>query len=104
VNRLGVAYREWNRFPEAIRYGREALFAARKVHNNDPKNMVATNEVIFALSDLALTYDKASQHSNACQLAREATALGSTIPTQEQIKSLLKKMQELAESCQPARH
>jgi tetratricopeptide (TPR) repeat protein len=99
LNRIGLAYREWGRYPEAIRYGRESLTAVRTVHQADPKNLTAGRELVFALSDLALTHQKAADMPNACRLARETVSLSKGIPPNAQLKASYEKMTLLAQSC-----
>jgi len=99
LDRLGLAYREWGRYPEAIRYGGEALTEARRVRNVDPANAAAEWELVFAMGDLALTYEKAQQKPRACQLAGEAVAFGKGKPLQARLVPTMEKMNRLLGEC-----
>jgi tetratricopeptide (TPR) repeat protein len=103
LNRIGIAYREWGRYPDAIRYGSQAVKAARQVHQADSKNATAARELIFALADLARSYEKAAKRPQACELAKETIRLARGIPRNEAIKPSLEKMAVLEESCSAAR-
>ncbi len=99
LDRLGLAYREWGRYPEAIRYGGEALAEARRVRSLDPANAAAGWELVFAMGDLALTYEQAKQKPRACQLAREAVTFTKGKPTQARLAPIMEKMNRLLGEC-----
>lgn len=99
LNRMGIAYREWGRYPEAIQYGVEALAEARRLHTLDAANIVATREFVFALSDLALTYQKANDKTKACPLAREALSVTNGKATERLLEPPIQAMTKLAASC-----
>jgi hypothetical protein len=93
---IGLAYREWGRHPEAIRFGQQALAEAKRVRNLDPANATAAREYVFALGDLALSHERAGQKPQACALARETVAFlqgkeleARIIPTQRQMTRLM---------------
>lgn len=99
LNRMGLAYREWGRYPEAIQYGRESVTAVKTVRKTDAGNLTAGREAIFALSDLALTYEKAGQRNEACKLARETMAVSKEVPVSGQTKPAIERMTRMAAAC-----
>ncbi|MCU0229151.1 MAG: protein kinase, partial [Bryobacterales bacterium] len=99
LNRLGIAYRAWPKAPEAISHGQQALEAATRIWKRDPRNTYAIAEVIFAKSDLALTFQQAGQPRQACSLAREARAMFGLVPDGDPSRSVADKMDKLLEDC-----
>ncbi|MBL0160595.1 MAG: protein kinase [Bryobacterales bacterium] len=70
-DRLADTYRDWGRYPDAIRLGEEALGEARRLQKLDPANVMANREVIFSSMDLALSYEAVKNRNRACALAKE---------------------------------
>jgi tetratricopeptide (TPR) repeat protein/predicted Ser/Thr protein kinase len=75
LTRLGDTYGSVGRFPEAYRYGEEALAITRKLSLADPGSLFIKNELLYSLSDLARSYRAGGRRDRACALAREAQRL-----------------------------
>ena len=105
LDRLELAYREWGRYPEAIRAGEEALSSARQILKRDPANSVAARETIYSLVDLAMTYERSGQARRSCDLVAETLRYAPTADKgiHPYVDDTLAVAGKMAAKCTPAR-
>ncbi|MGJ5814772.1 protein kinase domain-containing protein [Paludibaculum fermentans] len=100
-DRLQNAYRKGGRLPEALEAGETALSQVRKIRQMDPGNAVASQELVYAMVDLALTRKAAGQERKACELARETLLFMKKPPKgmSPSVGASVKEAEKIAENC-----